>query len=130
MEGMDSILTLIKKLLGIEPEVTNFDVDITIHINSVLMILTQAGVGPATGFVITGPDEKWTDFLGDTIMLESVKTYIYQKVRLIFDPPTIATVLEAMERNIAEFEWRLNAEADKPVPVPVVVTEEEVWYVS
>lgn len=125
MEGMDSILTLIKKLLGNEPEVTNFDVDIITHINSVFMILTQAGVGPKEGFVITGPDEKWTDFLGDVILLEGVKTYIYQKVKLVFDPPTITAVLEAMERSIAEFEWRLNEIADKPVPVPVVVDEEE-----
>lgn len=122
---MDSILTSIKKLLGIEPEVTNFDIDVIMHINSVFMILTQAGVGPATGFVIQDKEKKWTEFLGDTIMLEGVKTYIYLKVKLIFDPPTIATVLEAMERSVAEFEWRLNQEADKPVPVPVVVDEEE-----
>jgi hypothetical protein len=83
---MDSILISIKKMLGIEDEYTHFDFDIIININSVLMTLNQLGVGPVVCFSITGKDELWTDFLGDSIDLDAVKTYVYLKVRLLFDP--------------------------------------------
>lgn len=109
---MDSILTSIKKMLGIEQEYTQFDLDIILNINSVLMTLSQLGVGPETGFAIIGAEETWDDFLGDRTDLESVKSYIYLKVRLLFDPPTSSFVLEAMERQINEFEWRLNVQAE------------------
>jgi hypothetical protein len=109
---MDSILTSIKKMLGIEAEVTQFDTDIIININSVFMVLTQLGVGPTTGFIITDDSETWSDFLGDVITQEAVKTYIYLKVRLIFDPPSSGFVLESTQRLINEFEWRLNSQAE------------------
>lgn len=110
---MDSILTLTKKLLGIEEDYTHFDTDIIVHINSAFMSLNQLGVGPAEGFLIKDNTALWSDYLGvDSKKLEGVKTYIYSKVRLIFDPPATAAVLEAMERQIQELEWRLNIEME------------------
>lgn len=110
---MDSILTLTKKLLGIEEDYTHFDTDIIVHINSAFMALNQLGVGPAEGFLIKDKTALWSDYLGvDSKKLEGVKTYIYTKVRLIFDPPATASVLEAMERQIQELEWRLNIETE------------------
>lgn len=105
---MDSILTSIKKLLGIAEEYTQFDVDIIKHINTVFMILTQMGVGPPEGFSITGAYEKWDDFLSGSTNLEGVKTYVYMKVQLMFDPPTSSAKLDSANRVINELEWRLN----------------------
>lgn len=110
---MTSILTSIKKLLGISEEYVHFDVDIIMHINSVFMVLAQLGVGPPDGFTITGKYENWNDFIkDDDTKIEAVKTYVYQKVRLLFDPPTSSAHLEALQRSIAEFEWRLNVAAE------------------
>lgn len=109
---MDSILTSIKKMLGITEEYTQFDTDLIIHINSVFAILYQLGVGPGYAYSISGPDNTWDEFLNDQAKLELVKSYMYLKCRLIFDPPTIGTVMESMNRQIAEFEWRLNVAVD------------------
>ena len=112
MRMNDSILTSIKKLLGITEEYEHFDQDIIIHINSVFMILNQLGVGPTNGFSITDKTAVWSDFISEGANLESVKSYIYLKVRLIFDPPTSSAVMESMNRMISEFEWRLNISAE------------------
>lgn len=109
---MESILTSIKKLLGITEEYDQFDPDIIMHINSVFMILTQLGVGPAEGFSIEDDTAVWTDFIQDIKKLESVKTYIYLKVKLLFDPPLSSAVIESMNRLINELEWRLNVAAE------------------
>ena len=109
---MESILTSIKKLLGITEEYNQFDPDIIMHINSVFMILTQLGVGPAEGFSIEDDTAVWTDFIQDIKKLESVKTYIYLKVKLLFDPPLSSAVIESMNRLINELEWRLNVAAE------------------
>ena len=109
---MESILTSIKKLLGITEEYDQFDPDIIMHINSVFMILTQLGVGPAEGFSIEDDTTVWTDFIQDVKKLESVKTYIYLKVKLLFDPPLSSAVIESMNRLINELEWRLNVAAE------------------
>ena len=109
---MESILTSIKKLLGITEEYDQFDPDIIMHINSVFMILTQLGVGPAEGFSIEDDTAVWTDFIQDVKKLESVKTYIYLKVKLAFDPPLSSAVIESMNRLINELEWRLNVAAE------------------
>ena len=109
---MESILTSIKKLLGITEEYNQFDPDIIMHINSVFMILTQLGVGPAEGFSIEDDTAVWTDFIQDVKKLESVKTYIYLKVKLAFDPPLSSAVIESMNRLINELEWRLNVAAE------------------
>lgn len=108
----DSILTSIKKLLGITEEYEHFDQDIIIHINSVFMILNQLGVGPSNGFSITDKTAVWSDFISEGTNLESVKSYIYLKVRLLFDPPTTSAVMESMNRMISELEFRLNVSAE------------------
>ena len=109
---MESILISIKKLLGITEEYNQFDPDIIMHINSVFMILTQLGIGPAEGFSIEDDTALWTDFIQDIKKLESVKTYIYLKVKLAFDPPLSSAVIESMNRLINELEWRLNVAAE------------------
>ena len=114
---MESILTSIKKMLGIAAEYTHFDPDIIMHINSVFMTLTQLGVGPSKGFYISDSLPIWTDFvdrdtLPDGISYESVKSYMYMKVKLLFDPPASGTVTETYNRLINEFEWRLNFAAE------------------
>lgn len=111
-EEMDSILTSIKKLLGIGEEDTSFDIDVIIAINSAFMVLNQLGVGPEEGFRIEDDMAVWSDFLTEGKQLEGVKTYIYLKVKLIFDPPTSSTVLEAFQRQVNEYEWRLNVAVD------------------
>ena len=108
----ESILTSIKKLLGITEDYTHFDTDIIMHINSVFMILMQLGIGPAEGFSITGDSEVWSDFLSDATWFESVKSYVYLKVKLIFDPPQSGTLLNAMEKQVSEFEWRCQEEQE------------------
>jgi hypothetical protein len=117
---MDSIFTSIKKLLGGSEEDTNFDTDIIMDINSALMSVNQLGIGPDTGFVITGKNEIWSQLLGDRKDLEGVKTYIFLKVKLMFDPPSSSFVLESINNQITEFEWRLNSQAEKIEVVPVV----------
>lgn len=109
---MDSILESIKKLLGIAEEITDFDTDIIIHINSVLMVLNQLGIGPSDGFYIKDDTAVWKDFIGDDTSIEAVKTYVYLKVRLIFDPPLSSAVTDAINKNISELEWRLNVIAE------------------
>ena len=110
---MESILTSIKKLLGIAEDYDHFDADIIMHINSVFTILTQLGVGPSKGFRIEDETAEWTDFLPrNSLLYESVKSYIHLKVKLLFDPPLSGTVIESYNRQISEFEWRLNVTAD------------------
>lgn len=109
---MDSILTSIKKLLGIAEEYENFDSDLIMHINSVFMVLNQLGVGPSEGFSITDKTETWEDFTQNNLMIQSVKSYVYLKVRLLFDPPSSSAVMESINRQISELEWRLNLSVD------------------
>lgn len=108
----DSILNSIKKLLGITEDYKHFDMDIIMHINMAFMILYQLGVGPSTPFSIEDESSEWSDFLGDSSDLNGVKTYIYLKVRQVFDPPQSSAVAEAIKQNIAELEYRLNAAVD------------------
>ena len=107
-----SILTSIKKLLGVAEDYTEFDEDIITHINSVFLNLTQLGVGPEEGFMIEDDTAVWEDFIDDSIRLQAVKTYIYLKVKLLFDPPLSSSVTESFTRMIAELEWRLNVAVD------------------
>lgn len=109
---MESILTSIKKLLGISEDYEQFDSDIIFHINTVFSILTQLGVGPSEGFSISDKYAVWDDFCSADPRLSSIKTYMYMKVKLMFDPPLSSSVIESMNRMIAEFEWRLNVAVD------------------
>ena len=110
---MESILTSIKKLLGIDEEYENFDPDIIMHINSVFMILNQLGVGPSEGFSIQDSNSVWSDFMPSGSNLEAVKSYMHLKVKLMFDPPSSSAVMDAINRTIAELEWRLNVASDE-----------------
>lgn len=105
---MDSILTSVKKIIGISEEDESFDTDLIMHINSVLMILNQLGVGPEDGFSITDKSAVWTDVIGDNKLIEATKTFVGLKVRLIFDPPTSSAVLDSINKTISELEWRIN----------------------
>jgi hypothetical protein len=105
---VESILNTIKKLLGIDPDNTDFDDDIKIHINSVIPNLSQMGIGPKIGFIVKSVDDTWSDYIdSSTINLEGVKTYIYLKIKLIFDPPTNSTTIDAINKNLSELEWRM-----------------------
>lgn len=110
--AMDSILTSIKQQLGIVEDYDAFDNELIIHINSVLRILNQMGVGK-TGFNISDLSSTWSDFLGAYEKdLSDVKTYVYLKVRTIWDPPTVGSHVTAMENMIKELEWRINVQID------------------
>jgi len=109
---MESILTSVKKMLGIAEDYEHFDDDIVMHINSVFLILYQLGVGPDTGFTISNKYANWSSFTDNEILLEAVKSYMYLKVRMLFDPPTSGSVMEAMKSLISEYEWRLNVLVD------------------
>lgn len=113
MEMTESILTSVKKLLGIDESYTHFDPDLIMHINSVFSILTQMGVGPPNGFSITGSSEVWNDFITkEPNNFSLVKSYMHLKVKLLFDPPLGSAVIESINRQISEFEWRLFIAAD------------------
>lgn len=117
----DSILQSTKKLLSLDASEDAYDLDITTHINSAFSTLFQAGVGPVEGYQITGPTEVWSAFLGNTMHINDVKTYIYLKVKLVFDPPSSSFGLTAIEKQIEEHIWRLNVAADftiVPEPAP------------
>lgn len=116
---MDSILTSIKKLLGIQKEYTSFDQDIIMHINTVFGILNQLGAGPVNGFSIEDETATWDDF-STSINSEMVKSFIYLKVRLIFDPPTSGPLIESINKTLSELEWRITLENDIPKPTPTV----------
>ena len=108
----DSILDTVKKMLGIPQDYTQFDTDIVIHINSVLSILTQLGIGPNEGYSIEDNTSLWSDYIPDGKALSDIKTYVYLKVRLIFDPPSASSAVEAMNKLVSELEWRINVAAD------------------
>lgn len=111
---MESILTSIKKLIGITEDYKHFDTDLIIHINSVFMILSQMGIGPDNGFSISDETTTWNDYLPEgNKNFEAIKTYMYLKTRIVFDPPQSSSTMEAMKQTISELEWRLNVEAEQ-----------------
>ena len=110
---MDSILTSVKKLLGLTEEYTAFDADLIMHINSVLMILRQMGVGPQEGFGISDATATWSEFCQNRVDIEAVKSYTALKVKVLFDPPQSSSTMEATKNLISELEWRLYAECDR-----------------
>ena len=99
-------------MLGVEPGVDHFDQEIMININSVLMALNQMGVGLSPVLTIKDETDIWDDFLGPTTELEAVKTYVYLKVRLLFDPPYNSFAIDSIVKLAKEYEWRLNARAE------------------
>lgn len=115
----ESILNTIKKMLGIPETDTAFDEDILVNINSAFMVLHQLGVGPETVYSITDSTAVWTGFTTDIVMYNAVKTYIYLKLRLVFDPPGTSFLLTAIQNQITEHEWRLSVQV--PIPPDTVV---------
>lgn len=107
----ESILDSIKQMLGVDPTDTSFDSDIMIHINSVFGILFQLGVGEE-GFAISDNSTTWNDYLNGKIQLNPIKTYVFLKTKMYFDPPTVGTVANAYESQIAELEFRINVMVD------------------
>lgn len=110
MSVQDSILLSVKKLLGtyVDENVTSFDDDLIIYTNSALATLRQLGIGPQTGFTITGEYETWEDLgITDPEMFAMVKPYVANKVRTMFDPPTSGIVSQSLNDTLRELEWRL-----------------------
>jgi len=118
-----SILNSTKKVLGLGEADTSYDVDVLIHINSVFTTLNQIGIGPAEGFMIEDSSVTWDAFLGDGPMFNAVKSYMYLRLRQIFDPPTTSYGLESFDKQIREWEWRLNVMREEAAwPDPTVVS--------
>lgn len=104
-----SILISTKKILGIAEDYTVFDLDIITHINTAFSTLTQLGVGPSNGFMIEDDEAVWHDFIQDDLQYNSVKSYIFLRVRQLFDPPTTSYLISAFDKQIVELEWRLSS---------------------
>jgi len=108
----DSILDSIKKTLGIDSDYDAFDLDVVMHINTAFATLRQLGVGPTTGFAISDNTSLWSDFSPDMVTLASVKSYVFAKVRIVFDPPATSFALNALQDLVKELEWRLNVDGE------------------
>ena len=108
----DSILMTIRKLVCGDPYADHFDTDLLVHINACFSILNQLGVGPENGFVVTDETQSWSSYIADNYILNMVKTYVTLKVKKVFDPPLTSSVLEAMDKEISQLEWRLNVAVD------------------
>lgn len=123
-DEIKSILNSTKKLLGMEPDYSAFDKDLIPLINMALSTLTQIGVGPATGFKIISKDQTWEEFIGTDPRLESVKTYVFLKTKIAFDPPQSSSVLNCYEKLIKELEWRINVQVDPPEAISTEIQNE------
>ena len=108
-----SILNTVKKTCGLTEDYTVFDQDILVYINGVILDLTQNGIGPSEGYMVTDSSQTWGDFVGDFSHVGTVATYISQKVRLIFDPPATSFVGEAIQKRLDEMIWRLNIQGSE-----------------
>lgn len=109
----ESILLSVKKMLGLDKDYDVFDPELIIHINTVFGTLHQLGVGPEDQFRITGDSEVWSDFTTEGEQTDEVKSYVYLRVRLLFDPPSSSFVLSSFKEQLQELEWRLNVKADE-----------------
>lgn len=121
----ESILKSTKKILGLADDYTVFDLDVMTHINSVFTTLTQLGVGPPEGYMIESDKDLWEDFISDDPTYNAIKSYMYLRVRMLFDPPATSYTIDAMDRQIKELEWRLNQNREEtewvdPDPLPIV----------
>jgi len=122
----ESILDSTKKILGLEATYTPFDLDVITHINAAFSILNQLGVGPEEGFSILDNQAVWADFVVPTNQLHLVKTYVYLKVRILFDPPSTSFLLDTYNNQIKEYEWRLSTFREVALPPFIYPTEEEI----
>lgn len=108
----ESILVYVKRLLGIQSDYSHFDPDVIYGINAAFAVLTQLGVGPKEGFSISDDSATWNEFISDTARLSLIKPYVYLKTRLLFDPPSSSALIDAMNKTVAEYEWRLYVASD------------------
>ena len=113
-----SILDEVKKVLSLASDYTAFDTDVIMHINTVFSTLNQLGAGPEDGFMIEDNTTTWDAFLGGDPRLNNVKTYMYLRVRLLFDPPTVGYLVDALKNQIQEFEWRINVQMEHTIWTP------------
>lgn len=123
-----SILKSVKKILGLDAADTSFDLDVLTHVNNAFSTLHQLGLGPSDGFMVEDDTAVWADYGEVDRILNQVKTYVYLKTRIAFDPPTTSYLIGALEKQIQEHEWRLNSireETDWVDPTPVDLSEEE-----
>lgn len=116
----NSILSDVKKLLGMAVDYTAFDQDVTIFINAALGTLNQLGVGPTDGMQITGVDETWDILAQNVSMTELCQSYVFLKTKMLFDPPTARFPIQAMEEQLTEMEWRIHANVDSTETLPIV----------
>lgn len=105
---MDSILLSIRQLLGIPTQDNNFDAELILHINNSISILTQIGIGPPTGFKITGTSETWESLTQGRLDLEMIKTAVYLRVRLTFDSPQNSFLVTSIQEQLKELDWRIE----------------------
>jgi len=119
-----AILTDTKKALGLADDYTAFDPELVMHINSVIATLNQLGVGPVEGYAIVNNTDTWDELIGDEKRLNNVQSYLYLRVKMLFDPPSVGYVLTALEKMIEEAEWRIMVAQDEityPPPPPVEI---------
>jgi hypothetical protein len=121
-----SILKTVKKILGVADDYTDFDLDIITHINSTFSTLEQLGVGPNGGFSIEDEEATWSDLGLTSNQLHMVKTYIFLKVKIAFDPPSTSFAIEALDKQVQEQEWRLNVNRENALPDTTTTSEEVV----
>ena len=123
----ESILDSVKLSLGIPIEYEHFDQQVALHLNTVMAILPQLGVGPKEGFYVQDDQTTWGDLIGD---IESpnlylyVKSYVCLRVRLLFDPPSSSGAIDAMERQMRELEWRITVTIDPKIDGEEVLTDD------
>jgi hypothetical protein len=108
----NSILNSIKKVLNVPADNADFDQDILMHNNSVFSTLSQLGVGPDEGFRIDDQTTEWSAFLNGDNRLNNVKSYMYLRVRLLFDPPGTSFHITALEKQVEELTWRINLQRE------------------
>lgn len=109
---IQSILDSVKKVLNVASGDTSFDEDILMHINTVFSTLNQLGIGPDVGFMIEDNTAEWSDFLEGDLRLNNIKSYMYLRCRLLFDPPTIGYQMDSMKEQVSEFAWRINVQRE------------------
>lgn len=113
-----SIMDDVKHMLGLLPAETAFDSDVMIHVNTIFTTLHQLGVGSDEGFMIEDNSTQWDEFITDD-RLNGIKSYMFLRAKLLFDPPQVGFVIASMDRQIAELEWRIRLEAEEQVLSPL-----------
>ena len=121
----ESILIYVKKLLGIQDDYNHFDPDVIYGINAAFGVLTQLGVGPEEGFMISDDSAKWNDFVADTARLSLITPYVYLKTRWVFDPPSSTALIDSINKTISEYEYRLYVASDGDNSLPNVLDKIE-----